>query len=206
MLKRILYFLNLLLLWSLTSCQNNTSEKSQTTPSKKDAMQSVEGFVSSEQDFVITPTERPNIHVIGTVYQKVNPETVKTLFIGTAPALTKLIADSGRIITGPIMAIYDKLPQKEVPNTIFVGIPIDKPLKSNTYGFINLPEGRYHKAKTMSELGASANYWSRVADKLSESGFDIQPPFIEYPSDTRTGEMTTVLTYSNLLILEKKLP
>jgi hypothetical protein len=56
----------------------------------------------------------------------------------------------------------------------------------------------------MAGLGESAPFWTRVAERLKSSGYKIEPPFIEYPSDTRTGEMTSVVTNSNLLLPERK--
>ena len=185
------------------SCQNKTSK---TTNVETDtSVRTMDGYVASESDFVITPTTRPNMHVIGKSFPNVKPESLKTLIIGTVAGLNQIIADSNRIIMGPIMAIYGELPVPNAPQTIFVGIPINKPIKNREFGFIELKEGRFHKAKTMAGLGESAPYWSRVANRVKSDGYRVEPPFIEYPSDTRTGEMTSVITYSNLLLPEIKL-
>jgi hypothetical protein len=190
------------LLLGAYSCQNQTSK---TTNVETDtSVQTMDGYVASESDFVITPTTRPNMHVIGKIFPNVKPESLKTLIIGTVAGLNQIIADSNRIIMGPIMAIYGELPVPNAPQTIFVGIPINKPIKNREFGFIELKEGRFHKAKTMAGLGESAPFWSRVADRVKSDGYRVEPPFIEYPSDTRTGEMTSVITYSNLLLPEIK--
>ena len=202
-MQNIRFFaLGICLLLGAYSCQNQTSK---TTNVETDtSVRTMDGYVASESDFVITPTTRPNMHVIGKSFPNVKPESLNTLIIGTVAGLNQLIADSNRIIMGPIMAIYGELPVPNAPQTIFVGIPINKPIKNREFGFIELKEGRFHKAKTMAGLGESAPFWSRVADRLKSDGYRLEPPFIEYPSDTRTGEMTSVITYSNLLLPEIK--
>jgi effector-binding domain-containing protein len=188
----------------LGACQNNQSKTQETTSEKKDTVASIEGFVAADNDFVITPTKRPDMHVICKIYPWVTPESLKTLIIGTAAEMNQIIADSGRIITGPIMAIYDKVPMPNQKQNIVIGIPINKPIKTNDFGFVNIKGGTYHKAKTKASLGESVAFWPKVIERLKADGYAIQPPFIEYPSDTRTSEMTTVVTYSNLLIAERK--
>jgi len=184
-------------------CQNNTTPQNTEKSEIDTSVKSIDGFVSSETDFVITPTKRPEMNILVKVYNNVKPESLKTLFIGTAAELNQIIVDSKRIITGPIMAIYNEVPKPGVAQTIAVGIPIDKPIESDKFEIMNIKAGRYHKAKTMAGLGESAPFWSRVSERLKFNGYEMEPPYIEYPSDTRTGEMTTVVTYSNLLIPEK---
>jgi len=202
--KKPYFLIALVFIYLGIGCQNNVSTESGTSSKEDTAVGSIDGFISTETDFVITPTKRPDMHVICERYDNVKPETLKTLFIGAAASLNQIIADSGRIVTGPIMAIYEKLPQEGVEQTIWVGIPINNPLKGNKHVHKNIKAGRFHKAKTMAGLGESAAYWARVAANVKNNGFKIAPPFIEYPSDTRTGEMTTVVTNSNLLIPEVK--
>ncbi len=185
-------------LW-FSACQNNSSQ-TDITDTANSKVQSMDGFVASGSDFVITPTKRPDMHVICKVYMSVKPETLKTLIIGTASELNTIIADSARIMTGPIMAIYEQIPEPGKEQNIIIGIPINKPIKNNQFGFINLKAGPFHKAKTMAALGQSAPFWIKVSENLKSQGYKLEPPFIEYPSDTRTGEMTTVVTNSNLLI------
>ena len=204
MRKNRFFLSSLVLIVFSLGCQNNPSTPSDEAVKSDTTVKSMDGFVSSETDFVITPTKRPDMHVVAKVFNNVKPESLKTLFIGAAAELNQVIADSNRIITGPIMAIYDELPMPGVAQTIVVGIPINKPIKSNKFGFIDLKAGRFHKAKTMAGLGESAPFWTRVAERLKSSGYNIEPPFIEYPSDTRTGEMTSVVTNSNLLLPERK--
>lgn len=198
------FFLSSLVLIVLTfGCQNNPSTPSDEAIKSDTTVKSMDGFVSSESDFVITPTKRPEMRVLARVYNNVKPESLKTLFIGAVAELNQTIVDSKRIITGPIMAIYNEVPKPGVAQTIAVGIPIDKPIESDKFEIIIIKEGRFHKAKTMAGLGESAPFWTRVSERLQSNGYRLEPPYIEYPSDTRTGEMTTVVTYSNLLIPEK---
>ena len=202
--KKPYFLIALVFIYLGMGCQNNTSTESGTSLEEDTAVASINGLVSSETDFVITPTKRPDMYVVCERFDNVKPETLKTLFIGAAASLNQVIVDSGRIVTGPIMAIYEKLPEAGIEQTIWVGIPINKPLKGNQYVHKNIKAGRFHKAKTMAGLGESAAYWESVAANVKNNGFKIAPPFIEYPSDTRTGEMTTVVTNSNLLIPEIK--
>lgn len=205
---RNLYFIGLWTLGivSFSACQNNQTEKKSEIKSEtnEDSTARIEGFVAAATDFVITPTKRPDMHVICKIYPSVTPESLKTLIIGTAAEMNQIIADSNRIITGPIMAIYDKVPVANQKQNIIIGIPINKPIKTNRFGFVDLKAGSFHKAKTKASLGESVAYWPQVIARLKADGYSIEPPFIEYPSDTRTSEMTTVVTYSNLLIPNKK--
>jgi effector-binding domain-containing protein len=189
-----------------SGCQNNSKEKNLEPQTSNDSLAHGDGFISSNEDFVITPTTRPEMYVIGKLYPESKPENIKTLLIGTAAELNQIIADSMRIMTGPIMVVYDNLPQEGVNNQIFIGIPINKPIKNRYFGSLTLKQGRYHKAKTMAEIGKSSPYWTKVTDKIRANGYEIGPPFIEYPSDTRTGEMTSVITYCNLLLPDLKKP
>ena len=62
-----------LVLFSL-GCQNNPSTPSDEAVKSDTTVKSMDGFVSSETDFVITPTKRSDMHVVAKVFNNVKPE------------------------------------------------------------------------------------------------------------------------------------
>ena len=183
------------LVFAIHSCTNSKESEVK----EKETPQKIDGFVASDKDFVLTPKKRPEMWVLGREYTS-KPETLNTLIIGTARDVNQIIVDNKCIIKGPIMAIYDRLPVKGKEQKIFVGIPTNKKLSSGKYQTRVVAKGKFHKAQTNASIGESAGLWLKVSERLIKDGFKVQPPFVEYPSDTRNAEMTTVVTQANLLI------
>lgn len=178
-----------------SSC-SNSSEK---TPQSEEKPQTIEGFVAADENFVLTPKKRPEMNVLGRHYQA-KPEELKTLIIGTAREVNEVIVENKCIIKGPIMAVYQQLPKEGVVQDIFVGIPINKTISQSKFETMLIPKGKFHKAQTNASIGESSNLWKQVSKRVEADGFKLQPPYIEYPSDTRNAEMTTVVTQANLLL------
>lgn len=175
------------------------SNPSEQTPKEEEQPQTIEGFVAADENFVLMPKKRQEMKVLGRYY-KAKPEELKTLIIGTAREVNDIILDKKCIINGPIMAVYQQLPKEGVIQDIFVGIPINKTISQSNYETMRIPKGKFHKAKTNASIGESSNLWKQVSKRVKADGFKLEPPYIEYPSDTRNAEMTTVVTQANLLL------
>jgi effector-binding domain-containing protein len=120
--------------------------------------------------------------------------------LGTANALNEFIENNQLIIEGSILTIYSEIPSPEKKQRIFVGIPVNKKVKSTNWEYLTLPAGRFHKATTNAEIGATIPLWNTVSENLTKAGYTIKMPIYEYPSDGRNFEMTTTVSQVNLLI------
>ncbi len=189
-------FLSLSALVVVFSACSNPSEQ---PPKVEEKPQTIEGFVAADENFVLTPKKRPEMNVLGRHY-KAKPEELKTLIIGTAREVNDIILENNCIINGPIMAVYQQLPKEGVVQDIFVGIPINKTIVQSKFETMRIPKGKFHKAQTNASIGESSNLWEQVSKRIKADGFKLEPPYIEYPSDTRNAEMTTVVTQANLLL------
>jgi len=158
-----------------------------------------EGLVLSDSNFVLKQTEKPNMHVIGKTY-KAKYEDLAKLISQTAAPLMNYIAQNKLIITGSILSIYEEIPTNDHEMDIFIGIPINKEVKSSEFLYRNIAGGKFHKVTANVELGKGAQIWNAVTSKLLSNGSKITFPIFEYPSDARNSEMTTSITQVNLLI------
>lgn len=178
-----------------SACSNSSEQ----TPKDEEKPQTIEGFVAADENFVLTPKKRQEMKILGRHY-KAKPEELKMLIIGTAREVNDIILENKCIIKGPIMAVYQQLPQEGVIQDVFVGIPINKTISQSNFETMRIPNGKFHKAQTNASIGKSYNLWEQVSKRVKADGFKLEPPYIEYPSDTRNKEMTTVVTQANLLL------
>ncbi len=158
-----------------------------------------EGLVLSDSNFVLKQTEKPNMQVLGKSY-KAKYEDLAKLISQTAAPLMNYIAQNKLIITGSILSIYDEIPTNDHEMDIFIGIPVNKEVKSSEFLYRNINGGKFHKVTANVELGKGAQIWNAVSSKLALNGNKITFPIFEYPSDARNSEMTTAITQVNLLI------
>jgi effector-binding domain-containing protein len=158
-----------------------------------------EGLVLSDSNYVLKQTEKPKMRIIGKTY-KAKYEDLAKLISQTASPLMNYIAQNKLIITGSIMSVYNEIPANNKEMEIFIGIPVDKEIKSSEFLYRNIDGGKFHKITANVELGKGAQIWNVVSSKLEMNGNKITFPIIEYPSDSRNSEMTTAITQVNLLI------
>ena len=158
-----------------------------------------EGLVLSDSNFVLKQTEKPNMQIIGKAYIAKYEDLAK-LISQTASPLMNYIAQNKLIITGSIMSVYNEIPNNNHEMEIFIGIPVDKEIKSTEFLYRNILGGKFHKITANVELGKGAQIWNVVSSKLEMNGNKITFPIIEYPSDSRNSEMTTAITQINLLV------
>ncbi len=158
-----------------------------------------EGLVLSDSNFVLKQTEKPNMQIIGKTYIAKYEDLAK-LISQTASPLMNYIAQNKLIITGSIMSVYNEIPTNNKEMEIFIGIPVNKEIKSTEFLYRNIVGGKFHKVTANVELGKGAQIWNVVSSKLEMNGNKITFPIIEYPSDSRNSEMTTAITQVNLLV------
>jgi len=158
-----------------------------------------EGLVLTDSNFVLKQTEKPNMQIIGKSYIAKYEDLAK-LISQTASPLMNYIAQNKLIITGSIMSVYNEIPTNNKEIEIFIGIPVNKEIKSSEFLYRNIEGGKFHKVTANVELGKGAQIWNVVSSKLEMNGNKITFPIIEYPSDSRNSEMTTAITQVNLLI------
>jgi len=158
-----------------------------------------EGLILSDSNFVLKQTEKPTMKIIGKTFKAKYTDLAK-LISQTAAPLMKSIAQNKLIITGSILGIYDEIPTTDYEMDIFIGIPVDKEIKSTEFSYRNIAGGKFHKVTANIELGKGAKIWNSVLSKLEMNGNKITFPILEYPSDARNSEMTTAITQVNLLI------
>jgi len=158
-----------------------------------------EGLVLSDSNFMLKLTEKPNMQILGKTY-KAKYEDLAKLISQTASPLMNDIAQNKLIITGSIMSVYNEIPTNNKEMEIFIGIPVDKEIKSTEFLYRNIVGGKFHKVTANVELGKGAQIWNVVSSKLELNGNKFTFPIIEYPSDSRNSEMTTAITQVNLLV------
>jgi len=158
-----------------------------------------EGLVLSDSNFMLKLTEKPNMQILGKTY-KAKYEDLAKLISQTASPLMNYIAQNKLIITGSIMSVYNEIPTNNKEMEIFIGIPVDKEIKSTEFLYRNIVGGKFHKVTANVELGKGAQIWNVVSSKLELNGNKFTFPIIEYPSDSRNSEMTTAITQVNLLV------
>ena len=183
--------------WFFYQKTANSEAKLKTTDSTK-VLQN-EGLVLSDSNYVLKQTEKPNMQIIGKTY-KAKYEDLAKLISQTASPLMNYIAQNKLIITGSIMSVYNEIPKNDSEMEIFIGIPVDKAIKSTAFEYRNINGGKFHKITANVELGKGSQVWNVVTSKLEANGNKITFPIIEYPSDSRNSEMTTAITQVNLLI------
>jgi hypothetical protein len=121
MRKAGFYFLGTIIAISI-ACQNNTTTTVESEqPLLDTAPAKVTGHVEASTDFVMKEVDKKELSVLGKYYEA-TPESVRTLFIGTAHALNEFIENNHLIIEGSILTIYSEIPSPEKKQRIFVGI------------------------------------------------------------------------------------
>ena len=195
----VLGLIALLILFGWFFYQKTTNSEVKLNDADTSKILQNEGLVLSDSNYVLKQTEKPKMRIIGKTY-KAKYEDLAKLISQTASPLMNYIAQNKLIITGSIMSVYNEIPANNKEMEIFIGIPVDKEIKSSEFLYRNIEGGKFHKVTANVELGKGAQIWNVVSSKLEMNGNKITFPIIEYPSDSRNSEMTTAITQVNLLI------
>ena len=175
------------------SGESSSPEKQPISDTLKD-----EGFVKTDKNYFIRESHRPQMLVVGKSFET-TPESVRTLIIGMNRALLDDISAQKAIIQGAITVVYGKAPVANEKQNIWVGIPLDKPLKG--WNTVKIPAQDYYKVQTNSALGETMPFWKSVMSDLAEKGLGNKKTwFLEMPSSSVNAEMTSEITNCNLFI------
>jgi predicted transcriptional regulator YdeE len=175
------------------SGESSSPEKQPISDTLKD-----EGFVKTDKNYFIRESHRPQMLVVGKSFET-TPESVRTLITGMNRALLDDITAQKAIIQGAITVIYEKAPSENEKQNIWVGIPLDKPLKG--WNTVKIPAQDYYKVQTNSALGETMPYWKSVMSDLAEKDLGNKKTwFLEMPSSSVNAEMTSEVTNCNLFI------
>jgi hypothetical protein len=175
------------------SGESSSPEKQPISDTLKD-----EGFVKTDKNYFIRESHRPQMLVVGKSFET-TPESVRTLITGMNRALLDDITAQKAIIQGAITVIYEKAPSENEKQNIWVGIPLDKPLKG--WNTVKIPAQNYYKVQTNSALGETMPFWKSVMSDLAEKGLGNKKTwFLEMPSSSVNAEMTSEITNCNLFI------
>jgi hypothetical protein len=175
------------------SGESSSPEKQPISDTLKD-----EGFVKTDKNYFIRESHRPQMLVVGKSFET-TPESVRTLITGMNRALLDDITAQKAIIQGAITVVYGKAPVANEKQNIWVGIPLDKPLKG--WNTVKIPAQDYYKVQTNSALGETMPFWKSVMSDLAEKGLGNKKTwFLEMPSSSVNAEMTSEITNCNLFI------
>lgn len=178
---------------------NNQDSNNQSNSVDTGQSMQKEGLVLASSDYVLQQTEKPDLLIVGKSY-KTKYTSLSTLIAGTSRPVLDFITANKLIIKGSIVSVYSQIPTENQEMEIFVGIPVNKKINTSEFEFREIKGGKFHKSTINSEIGKAAPIWIKVCDDLEKSGQKITFPILEYPSDSRNSEMTTVISQSNLLI------
>ena len=185
--------------WGCSSDSKTQSGES-SSPEKQPISDTLrdEGFVKTDKNYFIRESHRPQMLVVGKSFET-TPESVRTLITGMNRALLDDITAQKAIIQGAITVIYEKAPSENEKQNIWVGIPLDKPLKG--WNTVKIPAQDYYKVQTNSALGETMPFWKSVMSDLAEKGLGNKKTwFLEMPSSSVNAEMTSEITNCNLFI------
>jgi len=185
--------------WGCSSDSKTQSGES-SSPEKQPISDTLrdEGFVKTDKNYFIRESHRPQMLVVGKSFET-TPESVRTLITGMNRALLDDITAQKAIIQGAITVVYGKAPVANEKQNIWVGIPLDKPLKG--WNTVKIPAQDYYKVQTNSALGETMPFWKSVMSDLAEKGLGNKKTwFLEMPSSSVNAEMTSEVTNCNLFI------
>jgi hypothetical protein len=185
--------------WGCSSDSKTQSGES-SSPEKQPISDTLrdEGFVKTDKNYFIRESHRPQMLVVGKSFET-TPESVRTLITGMNRALLDDITAQKAIIQGAITVVYGKAPVANEKQNIWVGIPLDKPLKG--WNTVKIPAQDYYKVQTNSALGETMPFWKSVMSDLAEKGLGNKKTwFLEMPSSSVNAEMTSEITNCNLFI------
>jgi hypothetical protein len=185
--------------WGCSSDSKTQSGES-SSPEKQPISDTLtdDGIVKTDKNYFIRESHRPEMLVVGKSFET-TPESIRTLIIGMNRALLDDVSTQKAIVQGAITVIYSKAPAENQKQNIWVGIPLDKPLKG--WNSMKIPAQDYYKVQTNSALGETLPFWKSVMSDLAGKGFENKKTwFLEMPSSSVNAEMTSEITNCNLFI------
>jgi hypothetical protein len=198
MQKTIFGLFLIIMLWG---CGQNTPQQASIDSANKPAATQSDTAATKQPDVVesseATLTDKitmPEILLFGTAvsctYSQI-PERLKTLI----PQLMQQISDKKAIMTGSYLIALQEEPTNDKAMKVFVGIPVQKPLKSGTFSTLTIPGNSYLRHQCKAEPGnALAVHQKILTTPFRKLRRKIGYPIIEKFAETRNEEMTSVIS------------
>ena len=185
------------LLWGCNSPSGETTEKKDSTQRaiQKDTIATQQPEVVEADEHNLTDkTKLQAMHLLGKEVQcsyAEIPERLKALL----PGIMQAISDNKAVITGSYHIVLIENPDASKPTRVFIGIPVQKPMKANGMSLYTIAEGNYLRHQCMAEPGKSLSTHQGILNvpfkKLkNKAGL----PVIEKDAETRNDEMTSVIS------------
>jgi hypothetical protein len=197
MRKTIGILLSVCLFWACNSPSEDQSKGKDSSQTAKPA-----DTVNTQQPEVVQADEHTltdkialqSMHLLGKEVQcryAETPERLKELL----PGIMQAISDSKAVITGSYHIVLTENPDASKPTRIFIGIPIQKPLKANGMNLYTIPAGKYLRRQCAAEPGKSLSVHQGM---MTMSNGKLKQkaglPIIEKYAETRNDEMTSVIS------------
>lgn len=113
----------------------------------------------------------------------------------TMPGIMQAITENKAVITGSYHIVLTETPEPAKPIRIFIGIPVQKPVKAAGMSTYTLPAGNYLRHQCSAEPGLSLSVHRAILKapykKLKKN---VGLPIIEKYAETRNDEMTSVVS------------
>lgn len=197
MRKTIGILLSVGLLWACNSPSGESLEKKDSTQTaiQKDTIATQQpDVVEADEHNLTDKIKLQTMHLLGREVQcryAETPERLKELL----PGIMQAISDNKAVITGSYHIVLTENPDASKPTRIFIGIPIQKPLKANGMNLYTIPAGKYLRRQCAAEPGKSLSVHQGMMTMSNGSlKHKVVLPIIEKYAETRNDEMTSVIS------------
>ena len=193
MRKTIGILLSVGLLWACNSPSGETREKkdSAQTEIQKDTIATQQPEVVEADEHNLTDkTKLQAMHLLGKEVQ-CNYTEIPTRLKELIPGIMQTISDNKAVITGSYHIVLIENPDVSKPTRVFIGIPVQKPMKATGMNIYNVTAGNYLRHQCSAEPGKSLFVHQHILKKTNpKAGL----PIIEKYNETRNDEMTPVIS------------
>ena len=107
------------------------------------------------------------------------------------PGIMQTISENKATITGSYHIVLKESPESVNPIRIFIGIPVQKPIKAGGISLFTVSAGKYLRHQCSAEPGQSLSVHQRITKASIEK---VGLPIIEKYAETRNDEMTSVVS------------
>lgn len=133
-----------------------------------------------------------NLYLLGNEVTSTYAEIPKQLK-QQIPGIMKAISENKVVITGSYHIVLKESPESAKPIRIFIGIPVQKPVKAAGLSTFTLPAGKYLRHQCAAEPGQSLLVHQRITTaSIKNPDKNVGLPIIEKYAETRNDEMTSV--------------
>lgn len=159
--------------------------------------------VAADGDYLIREVRRDGMLLFGQWLETDQNQIYAGLQL-LLPGVIRQISNSGGIISGPMVMLYEAPPAQTGTVRVFVGIPVKSGFKKEgETEFRNIPAGDYYRMDCNAEAGNTLQQHLKMQRLLREKNMKFQGPVLEIVSESRNDEMT-VVSRAALLYLKKQ--